>query len=89
MPLHCAVADSGFAALGALSSCPAPSGDLPDVGVMCPELLQRFSEVSDGRRDQGRVHPVAVVLALCTAAVVTGGRSLRSPAGPPMSPQSC
>ncbi len=81
MPLHSAIADSGFAALGALSSCPAPGGDLPDVGVMCPELLQRFSEVSDGRRDQGRVHPVAVVLALCAAAVVAGMRSFTAIAG--------
>ncbi len=75
MPLH--IADSGFAALGALSSCPAPGGDLPDVGVMCSELLQRFSEVSDGRRDQGRVHPVA----LCAAAVVAGMRSFTAIAG--------
>jgi predicted transposase YbfD/YdcC len=81
LPLHSAIADSGFAALGALSSCPAPGGDLPDVGVICPELLQRFSEVSDGRRDQGRVHPVAVVLALCAAAVVAGMRSFTAIAG--------
>jgi predicted transposase YbfD/YdcC len=39
---------------------------------MCPDLLQRFAEVSDGRSEQGRVHPVAVVLALCAAAVVAG-----------------
>jgi hypothetical protein len=39
---------------------------------MCPELLLRFGEVSDGRGEQGRVHPVAVVLALCAAAVVAG-----------------
>jgi type VI protein secretion system component VasF len=45
---------------------------------MCPELLPQFSEVSDGRRDQGRVHPVAVVLALCAAAVVAGMRSWRA-----------
>ncbi|HEY6423905.1 MAG TPA: transposase family protein [Pseudonocardiaceae bacterium] len=48
---------------------------------MCPELLQRFCEVSDGRRDQGRVHPVAVVLALCAAAVVAGMRSFTAIAG--------
>ena len=48
---------------------------------MCPELLQLFSEVSDGRRDQGRVHPVAVVLALCAAAVAAGMRSFTAIAG--------
>jgi hypothetical protein len=66
------IADSGFAALGVVSSCPATGVDLTDAAVMCPELLQRFATVSDGRRDQGRVRPVAVVLALCAAAVVAG-----------------
>jgi hypothetical protein len=37
--------------------------------------------VSDGRRDQGRVHPVAVVLALCAAAVVAGMASFTAIAG--------
>lgn len=81
MPLHSAIADSGFAALGAVNSCPAPGGDLPDAAVMCPELLQRFAAVSDGRRDQGRIHPVAVVLALCAAAVVAGMSSFTAIAG--------
>jgi hypothetical protein len=48
---------------------------------MCPELLVRFAEVSDGRSDQGRVHPVAVVLALCAAAVVAGMGSFTAIAG--------
>ena len=48
---------------------------------MCPDLLQRFAEVSDGRCDQGRVHPVAVVLALCAAAVVAGMGSFTAIAG--------
>jgi DDE family transposase len=48
---------------------------------MCPELLQQFAEVSDGRCEQGLVHPVAVVLALCAAAVVTGMRSFTAIAG--------
>jgi hypothetical protein len=48
---------------------------------MCSELLQRFASVSDGRRDQGRVHPVAVVLALCAAAVVAGMGSFTAIAG--------
>jgi len=37
--------------------------------------------VSDGRRDQGRVHPVAVVLALCAAAVVAGMASFTAITG--------
>ena len=37
--------------------------------------------MSDGRRDQGRVHPVAVVLALCAAAVVAGMASFTAIAG--------
>ena len=53
---------------------PAPAG----VGA---DLLQRFAAVSDGRRDQGRVHPVAVVLALCAAAVVAGTASFTAIAG--------
>jgi len=45
------------------------------------DLLQRFALVSDGRRDRGRVHPVAVVLALCAAAVVAGMASFTAIAG--------
>jgi predicted transposase YbfD/YdcC len=79
--LHPAIADSGFAALDAVASCPATADGLPAPAVMCPELLQQFAEVSDGRCDQGRVHPVAVVLALCAAAVVAGMRSFTAIAG--------
>jgi predicted transposase YbfD/YdcC len=79
--LHPAIAESGFAALDAVASCPAAADDLPAPAVMCPELLQQFAEVSDGRCDQGRVHPVAVVLALCAAAVVAGMRSFTAIAG--------
>jgi predicted transposase YbfD/YdcC len=78
LPCHPAIADSGFAALGALSS---EGSDLPEAAVMCSELLQRFASVPDGRRDQGRVHPVAVVLALCAAAVVAGMGSFTAIAG--------
>jgi DDE family transposase len=70
--LHPCIVESGFAALGAATSDPAAARDLPAAAVMCPDLLQRFAEVSDGRSEQGRVHPVAVVLALCAAAVVAG-----------------
>jgi predicted transposase YbfD/YdcC len=79
--LHPAIADSGFAALDAVASCPAAAEGLPAPAVMCPELLRQFAEVSDGRCDQGRVHPVAVVLALCAAAVVAGMRSFTAIAG--------
>jgi predicted transposase YbfD/YdcC len=79
--LHPAIAESGFAALDAVASCPAAADDLPAPAVMCPELLQQFAKVSDGRCDQGRVHPVAVVLALCAAAVVAGMRSFTAIAG--------
>jgi predicted transposase YbfD/YdcC len=45
------------------------------------DLLQRFVGVSDGREDQGRDHPVAVVLVLCAAAVLGGMRSFTAIAG--------
>lgn len=41
----------------------------------CLDLVECFRAVSDGRSDQGRIHPVAVVLALTAAAVVAGMRS--------------
>lgn len=81
MLCHPAIAESGFGALGASTSCPAAAEDLPAPAVMCPDLLLRFAAVSDGRGDQGRVHPVAVVLALCAAAVVAGMGSFTAIAG--------
>lgn len=45
------------------------------------DLLRRFADVSDGRSDQGRDHPVAVVLTLCAAAVLAGMRSFTAIAG--------
>ncbi len=82
MLLHPAIAESGFAALGAATSDPAADDRPPAAAeVMCPDLLQRFAGVSDGRSDQGRVHPVAVVLALCAAAVVAGMCSFTAIAG--------
>jgi hypothetical protein len=45
------------------------------------DLLRRFAGVSDGRSDQGRDHPVAVVLTLCAAAVLAGMRSFTAIAG--------
>jgi DDE_Tnp_1-associated len=79
--LHRSIAESGFAALGAAVSAPVGAPDLPDPAVVCPDLLRRFAAVSDGRSDQGRVHPVAVVLALCAAAVVAGMASFTAIAG--------
>jgi len=81
LPLHPAIATSGFAALGAVASCPVVDEDRLDAAVMCPGLLQRFAAVSDGRGEQARAHPVAVVLALCAAAVVAGMRSFTVIAG--------
>jgi hypothetical protein len=66
--VHPCIVEFGFAALGAATSDLAAAQDLPTAAVMCPDLLRRFAEVSDGRSEQGRVHPVAVVLALCAAA---------------------
>jgi hypothetical protein len=81
LPLHPAIAESGFASLDAARLCSSAAEDVPPSAVMCSELLVRFAEVSDGRRDQGRVHPVAVVLALCAAAVVAGMGSFTAIAG--------
>jgi predicted transposase YbfD/YdcC len=44
-------------------------------------LLERLRQVSDGRSDTGRVHPVAAVLTLAAAAVVAGMRSFTAIAG--------
>lgn len=46
-----------------------------------PDLLKRFAGISDRRSDQGREHPVAVVLTLCAAAVLAGMRSFTAIAG--------
>ncbi|MGH4019680.1 MAG: ISAs1 family transposase, partial [Pseudonocardiaceae bacterium] len=81
MLVHPAIAESGFAALGAASSPPAQGHDPPAAAVMCPDLLGRFAAMSDGRCEQGQVHPVAVVLALCAAAVVAGMRSFTAIGG--------
>jgi hypothetical protein len=78
--LHPAIAKSGFAALGAARSIASTAEVLP-APVVVPDLLQRFAKISDGRRDQGRVHPVAVVLALCAGAVVAGMSSFTAIAG--------
>ena len=81
MLLHPAIADSGFARLGpTVSGSTVPDDVRAPTGVSA-DLLQRFEQVSDGRRDQGRIHPVAVVLTLCAAAVVAGMASFTAIAG--------
>jgi hypothetical protein len=54
----------------------APAGPVVSVPVAqaCAGLLELLGRVSDGRSDQGREHPVSVVLALVAAAVVAGMR---------------
>ena len=81
MRLHPVIAESGFAGLGAVVSGSTPVDDFPAPARVCADLLQRFARVSDGRRDQGRIHPVAVVLTLCAAAVVAGMASFTAIAG--------
>ena len=57
------------------------SVELSSGAVEGPDLLRRFAAVSDGRGEQGRDHPVAVVLTLCAAAVLGGMRSFTAIAG--------
>lgn len=58
------------------SRCVRLNGAVVSVPVaqVCGDLLELLSGVSGGRSDQGRDHPVAVVLALAAAAVVAGMR---------------
>jgi predicted transposase YbfD/YdcC len=75
--VHPAIAESYASALGA-GAC---DHDLSGVAVGVSDLLRRFGAVSDGRSEQGRDHPVAVVLTLCAAAVLAGMRSFTAIAG--------
>jgi hypothetical protein len=84
------IAELGFAALGVARSCSFVVEDLPASAVVSPELLVRFAEVSDGRRDQGRVHRSR----WCSRCARrwswrAWARSPRSPAGPLMFQLSC
>lgn len=56
------------------TAVPASAGPVVSVPVaqVCGDLLELLGRVSDGRSDQGRDHPVSVVLALAAAAVVAG-----------------
>lgn len=66
-----------------LAAEPVAAGQCVDVplGRVCGDLFELFLSVSDGRRDQGRDHPVAAVLALAAAATVAGMRGYRAIAG--------
>jgi predicted transposase YbfD/YdcC len=79
--VHPAIAESCVCALDGVVSDPDVRGRLAAAAVEGPELLGRFAGISDGRSDQGRDHPVAVVLTLCAAAVLAGMRSFTSIAG--------
>jgi hypothetical protein len=75
------IAESYATALGDAASGASLDPDLPWAALECVDLLQRFAVVPDGRSDQGRDHPVAVVLTLCAAAVLAGMRSFTAIAG--------
>ena len=82
MRLHPVIAESGFAGLGAAVSGCDRRRRISRLRRECVLTCCNGSpRVSDGRRDQGRVHPVAVVLALCAAAVVAGMASFTAIAG--------
>lgn len=81
MLLHPAIAESCASAIDGVVSDPAGRDCLAMAAVESPDLLRRFAGVSDGRSDQGRDHPVAVVLTLCAAAVLSGMRSFTAIAG--------
>jgi predicted transposase YbfD/YdcC len=78
---HPAIAESCACAIDGVVSDPDVRGRLAAAAVQGPELLGRFAGISDGRSDQGRDHPVAVVLTLCAAAVLAGMRSFTAIAG--------
>ena len=59
---------------------PDPAICVP-VADACRDLLELLRQVSDGRSDQGREHPVAAVLALAAAATVAGMRGYTAIAG--------
>ena len=79
--MHPGIAESYATALGAGGSGTDSGSGLSFAAVEGPDLLQRFTAVSDGRSDQGRDHPVAVVLTLCAAAVLAGMGSFTAIAG--------
>ena len=81
MLVHPVIAESCATALEPAAAPDPPDADLPLSALRDVDLLQRFAGVSDGRHDQGRDHPVGVVLVLCAAAVLGGMRSFTAIAG--------
>jgi hypothetical protein len=79
--IHAAIAESCATALAGVSSGSGDGPELSTAAIEDPDLLRRFGVVSDGRSEQGRDHPVAVVLTLCAAAVLGGMRSFTAIAG--------
>jgi DDE_Tnp_1-associated len=53
-----------------------PSGISPLQPGECPDLLERLAQVPDPRDRRGRRHSLVAVLAVATAAVLAGARSL-------------
>ncbi|MGH3523561.1 MAG: ISAs1 family transposase [Mycobacterium sp.] len=81
MLVHPVIAESYATALNGSVSCGSTDTELPAAALEGPDLVRRFSLVSDGRSGRGRDHPVAVVLTLCAAAVLAGMRSFTAIAG--------
>ena len=83
--VHPAIAESYATALAGSSSGSDDDAErsawLSSAAVEGTELLRRFAAVSDGRGEQDRDHPVAVVLTLCAAAVLGGMGSFTAIAG--------
>jgi predicted transposase YbfD/YdcC len=79
--VHPAIAESYATALTSSGSGLSSGPGLSAAAIEGPDLLRRFAAVSDGRSDQGRDHPVGVVLTLCAAAVLGGMRSFTAIAG--------
>ncbi len=81
MLVHPVIGDAYATALDGAVAGESLDANLPSAALYDPDLLRRFSAVSDGRGAQGRDHPVAVVLTLCAAAVLAGMRSFTAIAG--------
>jgi predicted transposase YbfD/YdcC len=79
--VHSAIAESCASAIDGVVSDSDVGGGVADAAVGGVDLLGRFAGISDGRSDQGRDHPVAVVLTLCAAGVLAGMRSFTAIAG--------
>ena len=60
---------------------PVPPAEDVSFTPSCHGLLELLLAVSDGRSDQGRDHPVAVVLALAAAATVAGSKGYTAMSG--------